>query len=99
MSMLCPCAAAASWALITRAESPAWARALLIRVAISLRYDELLVKLQLAGPVGRASGVPLIGVRAGVKTGAGVATPIKILTQNVLSVPIGSVSPVAFFNS
>src|SRR5688572_6644278 len=99
MSMLCPCAAVASWALIVRADNPACARALLIRLATSLIYEELLVKAQLAGPVGWATGVPLIGVNAGVKTGAGVALPIRILTQKVLSVPIASVSPFAFFSS
>src|SRR5687767_1683308 len=99
MSMLCPCAAAASCALMVKAFNPACARALLIRLAISLRYDELLEKAQLAGPVGWAMGVPLIGVKAGVKTGAAVALPIRILTQKVLSVPIASVSPFAFFSS
>jgi hypothetical protein len=49
--------------------------------------------------VGRATVVPLIGVKAGVETTTGGAAPINILTQNVLSIPMARVSPLEFFNS
>src|SRR6266516_2648850 len=99
MSTLCPCAAALSWALTVSAGRPALVRALLISEAISLMYPELLLKLQLAGPltIEVATGVPFV-VGGSVLTGAAVTLPIKILSQKDCSIPIGSVSPLSFFN-